>query len=204
MQKTDGTRFVYVLNNPKFVNHLLGHNAVLIEQPGGTVRLFSFHSKDNHSPFIEGSVAQIVRPQDAASFDVFERACLETHPEPLDGNAVGTLLNNGYKSWYEDFRRAIRLTVTDAQASAMEVWGRAQVERPPCFDLVTFNCQHFVDDMLAQGGVSLGERHDDGRVHSFERGLVPNDVFDKANEGGTAGVSGFAKFAFGTAGAQGM
>ena len=95
-------------------------------------------------------MAQIVRPQDAASFDVFERACLETHPEPLDGNAVGTLLNNGYKSWYEDFRRAIRLTVTDAQASAMEVWGRAQVERPPRFDLVTFNCQHFVDDMLAQ------------------------------------------------------
>ena len=47
MQKTDGTLFVYVLNNSKFVNHLLGHNAVLIEQPGVTVRLFSFHSKDN-------------------------------------------------------------------------------------------------------------------------------------------------------------
>lgn len=204
MQKTDGTRFVYVLNNPKFVDHLLGHNAVLVEHADKTVHLFSFHSKDNHSPFIEGSVAQVVRPEDAVSFDAFERACLVTHPGPLDGNAVGTLLNNGYKSWYEDFRRAIRLTVKVAQADAMEAWGRRQVERPPRFDLVTFNCQHFVDDLLAQGGVVLGERRNDGTVHSFERGLVPNDVFDKADEGGTTGVSGFVKFAFATPGAAGV
>lgn len=185
--------YVYVVNSPQFGYGVLGHSGILIRSPSGSVKLYSFHPRDNASPDKEGSIARIVRSGDGASFQAFESACLAPAP---DSPASGILVDNGAMRWHEPFRRALELTVPYSKALSMESFALRSVSHPPRYNVVSYNCQSYVNSVLAAGGVVLGMSLGSGNIFSYAGSLVPNEVFDGADAAGTSGVSGLRRIEF--------
>lgn len=185
--------YVYVVNSPQFFSGVLGHSGILIRSPLGSVKLYSFHPRDNASGDKEGSIARIVRSGDGASFQAFESACFTPAP---NSPAPGILVDNGTMQWYEPFRRALELTVPYSRALSMESFALRSVSHPPRYNVVSYNCQSYVNSVLAAGNVVLGMSLGSGNIFSYAGSLVPNEVFDGADLAGTSGVSGLQRIVF--------
>ena len=188
----DTAHYVYIFNSPQFLDGELGHNGILFEDGDGPVRLYSFHPIYNRGePFDKGSIAHIDNPSDATSFETFEKSCLTPHPD-IDHRKDnrGILLYNGTVRWVERIRRVIRMGVYQAQFDAMEAFAGKFAEHPKHFNIVTYSCQHFVNEVLSNGGIILY-----GEKGPLLDDFVPNDVYEHVTDE-TIGILSFDKIDF--------
>ena len=178
-------------NSPQFFFGLFGHSGLVIEHLDRTCHLYSFHPAPNDGePVGPGSIAQIVNPADARDIEAFMRACMTDHAESRHRHRRGIQLANGTKVWYERIRRIIRMEVGVDQADAVEQFARSVAADPPRFNILTYSCEHFVDDALAAGGIELY-----GKKRSLAHTLIPNYVYHEATDR-TVGITGFQKIDF--------
>ncbi len=181
-------RYVYMFNSPQFFYGLFGHCGVVIEQPNSSLRVYSFHPKPNQGEmFDEGSVAQLEDPSDGVDFETFAKACMCPHDDDGRKDNRGIRLTNGYTSWYERMRRFLRLAVNDDQAIAMESFAQHAASDPHRFNVISYSCQHFVNDVFAAGGVRLY-----GKRRPITIDPIPNSVYRCATAK-THGITSFAK-----------
>lgn len=172
------TTFVYMFNSPQFLFGLCGHSGVVFEDPATKhLRLFSFHPiKNEGEPFDKGSFSHIQNPADAADFESFRKACMTEHRQLKTGLPVrGIELSNGYKRWYERIRRVLKMEVSLASYQAMMAYCEKLAADPPRFNLFTYSCQHYVNDVLASGGIVLYGKH-----VNLRHGIVPNFIYLQA------------------------
>ncbi len=191
MNDLSNTAFVYMFSSPQFFNGLLGHSGLVFEAPSGMMNLYSFHPiKNQGEPFDEGSIAHIINREDAQNFEAFRTACLRESIGKQGQKVRGILLGNGYTEWYERIRRVLKMEVTLRQYTAMEEFAMSVSDNPPKFNVVSYSCQHFVNDTLKRGGIELR-----GTVFSHRHGIIPNYVYHNAS-GKSRGVISFEKIVF--------
>ena len=181
--------YAYIFNSPQFFHGWFGHNGVVLENGLGVVHLFSFHPKLNQGEsFSKGSVARIMNAADASSFNVFAKACLTVHPGlKTENEDRGILLNNGAVEWIEPIRRLIRMGITENQFKAMLDFAQDFALNPRRFNIITYSCEQFVDQVLDVGGIMLCDKRGN-RIKS----PIPNVVYDKASNR-TKGILSFEK-----------
>lgn len=185
---------VYVVNSPGFFYGALGHSAILFENDYGEVHLFSFHPYDNVTPRGAGSIAQIADDREEANFQSFKSACFTKSGD--SSVAPGILVSNGNITWYEPFRRALRLKVSYSQFYNMQSFARRSVASPHSYVIASYNCQTYINELLATGKVVLGKSLGSGNVISYAGALVPNIVYEGANLAGSNGVLEMERIVF--------
>lgn len=191
--------YVYVVNSPQFGYGVLGHSAILFESSSGLVNLYSFHPYNNSSARATGSIARIVNDLHRESFSNFKSACFTPTTETDDNGETlppGIPVFNGYKTWNEPFRRAMKLKVPYRKYLNMLSYAGDKAVSPPEYIAAIYNCQSFVTEVLAAGGVVLGHQLGSGNVFPYTSELVPNVVFDGTSLEGTTGVYSLEKITF--------
>jgi len=182
--------YVCMFNNPNGLP-ILGHSAMLFESSVGRCSLYSFHPYDNHSAYANGSMAIIANASDVASFSAFRNACLS-----VDAllEKPGVLINNGHMQWPEHFQRYIKLKVRYQDSLNMQALASGRKHNPPEYSATPYNCQTFVNEVLAAGGVTLRNTSPAmvGSSVSLRNMIIPNDVFYLA-DASTTGVFEFSK-----------
>ena len=183
--------YVDFFNSPQFFFGLFGHSGLIIEHADRTCHLYSFHPRPNNGePFGHGSIAQIANEEDAIDLSRLIEACLTPHEDDGRKDNRGIKLSNGTITWYERIRRIARMRITSDQAEAIETFALAAAATPHRFNILTYSCEHFVDDALAAGGVVLYSDHE-----SLRHSLVPNWVYKRVSDH-TKGIRGFQKIDF--------
>ncbi len=171
-------RTIYILNSeyglPPF-----GHSAILLERIDKSVELFSFHPHDNHTgTTTTGSVATIATENDAASFTAFRNVCRSNG---------GVVVDNAYMKWSEPFNRYIELSISPNSYAAIRGLGNKRKANPPDYNAVGYNCQNFVNQLLAAGNIILCSN----RLSLYSE-IIPNKVYQEADRT-TINVAYFGK-----------
>lgn len=163
--------------------------AFTVEEESGESFVVDFH--------IDGLV--LTHNLHRESFSNFKSACFTPTTESDDNGETllpGIPVFNGHKTWNEPFRRAMKLKVPYRKYLNMLSLAGDKATNPPEYIAATYNCQSFVNEILAAGGVVLGKELGSGNVFSYAGGLVPNVVFDGADFNGTTGVLSLEKITF--------
>ena len=183
--------YIYMFNSPQFFMGIFGHSGIVFEDSSGEMSLYSLHPiKNEGEPFDVGTIAHIVRPEDAVSFQAFRIACMTQHEKTNGKSTRGILLSNGFIQWYERIRRVIRFQVSLEQWEAMRAYAQSIDRHTPRFNVISYSCQHFVNDVLHAGNVIIQGKH-----FSYRHGIVPNFVYHGATDR-TLNVQGFQKIDF--------
>lgn len=95
----------------------------------------------------------------------------------------------------------MRLTTSSQKMDAMLEYAEAFAYGPTRYDVLSNNCQSFVNGVLAAGGISLGYIYINSDASLIEKrslasNIVPNQVFDYADHRGSSGVPSLEKIAF--------
>jgi hypothetical protein len=162
-------RYIYIVNTPDNNNPLLnltGHSALLFVLQDGSVELFSFSPYDNKTTPANGAIATTVNQ--VKSFYEFKQACLANNYE-------GILISNGYKTWNESFKRAIKLGITEERYIKIYNYASQIKSEPPTYDVLDYNCQIFCNYALYHGGLAL----QNFLGYPFDS-IIPNYVYDQA------------------------
>ena len=186
------TQYVYMFNSPQYFDGHIGHDGILFQTPDGRIHLYSFHPVLNRGEFFEkGSIAHIVNEDDAASFEAFEKACMTPRPKLDDReDDRGIVLNNGTVTWVERIRRVVRMGVTKERLDSMMSFAEKFARHPHRFNFITYSCQHFVNQTLSTGGITMYGKH-----LPLTLDLVPNSVFDRVTDR-TTSILSFDKIDF--------
>lgn len=78
----------------------------------------------------------------------------------------------------------------------MQSFTRRSVASPHSYVIVSYNCQTYVNELLATGKVVLGKSLGSGNVISYAGALVPNIVYEGANLAGSNGVLEMERIVF--------
>ncbi len=171
-------RTIYMLNS-EYGLWILGHSALLLERADKSVELFSFHPHDNQTGTpTTGSVATIANESEATSFATFRNVCRSNG---------GIVVDNAYTQWLERFNRYIELSISPSSYASIRGLANKRRANPPEYSAVSYNCQTFVNQLLAAGNVVLCSRG-----LSLYTEIVPNKVYQEADRT-TTGVTYFGK-----------
>lgn len=183
--------YVDVFNSPQYMFGFMGHSGIVVEDGDGQCHLYSYHPVDNLGEwFARGSIARLADPADGASFEVFKRACMTYHQDNPRRDKRAVRLFNGTKYWYEPIRRVLRMGVAPDKANAVQIFCERWMHTPPYFNVVTNNCEDFVDKALAAGGIVLK-----GKKSDLDRMPIPDVAFDRTTMR-TTGIDSLARINF--------
>ncbi len=159
---------VYFLNAPDNASKIIalsGHASLLFAADSTDLELYNFSPRNNKTPFARGAIAQTV--DKINSFDSFVASCKAN-------NFEGIPIQNGFKTWYEPYKRAIKLGVTTESFNKIYTYAQTIKKDPPRFNFFTgYNCTDFCLGALKCGDVYFENAQGEEIVRAF-----PNVIYE--------------------------
>ncbi len=158
---------IYFLNAPDNASSIIalsGHASLLLKSDAIEYELYNFSPRDNKTPFARGAIAQTV--DKIRSFDDFVASCKANDFE-------GIPIQNGFTTWHEPYKRAIRLSVTNERFNKIRAYAQAIKEDPPHFSFVIgYNCTKFCLRALGYADIYFEDAQGREMAHAY-----PNDIY---------------------------